>query len=91
MAQLRQDYDKFQAADAEIADIITYQAGDVVITYQQEIDRHIFAITDELISSARVLETALLQQLEAVIRQAPGLLNGDLNTFIFINHLYLLL
>ena len=77
-----------QAADAEIADIIAYQAGDVVIAHQQEVDRHVLAVADQLVAATRIFQAALLQQFQAVLGQAPRFLDSDLDTCLWFSHVH---
>ena len=59
-----------QAGNAEIANIIADQPWDVVVAHQQQIHRHVFAITKQLVFTLRELQATAGQQIERVIRQA---------------------
>ena len=56
------DTGKPEADDAEIADVVSNQAGNVVVANEQQVDRHVFAIADELVLALGQLQAASFQQ-----------------------------
>ena len=77
--------DDVQADDAEVADVLLHQVGNVVVAHEQHVERHVLAVAHELILAAAVLEAAADQQVERVVREPPGLLQGDLETGGFVH------
>ena len=54
------------------------QAGEpVVIPNQEQVDRHVFAIADELVLALGQLQSAAFQQVDRVFGQATGLLHRN--------------
>ena len=70
-------FDDVQPDDAEIADVLLHQVGNVVVAHEQHIERHVLAVAHQLILAAAVLEAAADQQVERVVGQSPGLLQRD--------------
>ncbi len=83
-------FDDVQAGDAQIADVVAHQARDVVVAYQQNVHRHVFAKGDQLVGAPRVLEAAALQQIQRLFGQSAGFLDGDLDSCWFVGHNILL-
>jgi hypothetical protein len=54
-----------------------HQIGNVVITHKQQIERHVFAVTHELVFAAAVLQAAARQQIERVVGESAGFLHGN--------------
>ena len=61
--------------DAELANILLDQIRNVVIAHEQDVERHVLAVADELVLAAAVLEPALRHQVERVVGEASGLLD----------------
>ena len=71
-------FDHVQSDDAQIADVLLHQIRDVVVAHEQHVERHVLAVAHQLIFAAAVLQPAANQQIERVVSQSPGLLQGDL-------------
>ncbi len=71
--------DDVEADDAEVADVFLHEARDVVVAHEQHVDRHVLAVADQLVLAAGVAEPAAHEQLEGVVREPAGLLDGDLD------------
>ena len=69
--------DDVQADEAEVADVLLHEVGDVVVAHEQHVERHVLAVAHQLVLAAAVLEAAADQQVERVIGQPAGLLDGD--------------
>ena len=78
-------FDDVQADDAEIADVLLHQVGNVVIAHEQHVERHVLAVAHQLIFAAAVLEAAADQQVERVVGQAPGFLQCDFEARGFVH------
>ena len=70
-------FDDVQPDDAEVADILLHQVGDVVVAHEQHVERHVLAVAHQLVLAAAVLEAATREQVERVIGEAAGLLDRD--------------
>ena len=62
----------------EIADVLLHEVGNVVVAHEQHVERHVLAVAHQLVLAAAVLQAAAHQQVERVVGEAPGLLQGDL-------------
>ncbi len=72
--------DDVEADDAQVADVFLHEARNVVVANQQHVDRHVFAVADQLVLAARIAQAAANEQLERVVGQPAGLLHGDLDS-----------
>ena len=63
------------ADDAQFADPIEQQSGNVVIPHQQEVDRKVLAIPEKLVLALRKPETAVLEYCLRSLGQAARFLN----------------
>jgi hypothetical protein len=50
-----------ESDDAEIADVVSDKAGDIIVADEQQIDRHVFPETEELIPALGELDAATLE------------------------------
>ena len=72
----------------EIADVLLHQIGNVVVADEQHIQRHVLAVTHQLILAARQLQAAAGQHVERRIGEPPGFLYGQFQShFIHGGHL----
>ena len=75
---------EYVAADeAQVADVLLHQIGDVVVAHEQDVERHVLAEAHQLIAAARELEAAAFEQLERRIGETSRFLHGELETLIF--------
>ena len=56
------------------------EVRDVVVAHEQHVERHVLAVAHQLVLAAAVLEPAAHQQVQGVLGQPAGLLDGDLET-----------
>ena len=54
-----------QADDAEVADVVADEARNIVVADKQQVDRHVFAETEQLILALDELQSATLEQVAA--------------------------
>jgi hypothetical protein len=78
-------FDDVETDDAEVADILLHQVRDVVVAHEQHVERHVLAVAHELVAAAAVLEPAAHQQIERIVGEAAGLLDGKLESLLLIH------
>ena len=69
--------DDVEADEAEVADVLLHQVRDVVVAHEQHVERHVLAVAHQLVLAAAVLQAAAGQQVERVVGEPAGLLDGD--------------
>ena len=75
-----------QARDAQIAYILADESGNIVVTHQQQIHRHVFAITKQLVLALREFQAATSQQIERVIGKTAGFLQCNFDALLGCVH-----
>ena len=56
--------DDVQTDDAKIANVLLHEVRDVVVAYEQHVERHVLAVAHQLILATAVLEAAPHEQVE---------------------------
>jgi hypothetical protein len=74
--------DHIQAHDAEVADVIGNESGNVVVAHEQQVDRHVLTETEQLVLALGELEAAALEKVQRVFGQAPRLLHRNLDALL---------
>ena len=82
--------DDVQARDAQVADVVANQAGNVIVANQQHVHGHVLAISDELVRALRVLEAAALEEIQGLLGEPSRLLDSHLDPGRFVDHVSLL-
>jgi hypothetical protein len=77
--------DDIEPYETEVADILLDEIGNVVVTDEQQIERHVLAETDELIFAPRELQPATHQQVGGEVREASGLLDRELKPTLLVH------
>jgi hypothetical protein len=77
------------ADDAELADAVADEGGDVVVADEHEIDREVLDPGREVIAAAGDAQPGIAEQAAAVVREAAGLLDGDVQTAVVTHRLFL--
>ena len=72
------EVDHVESDQAEIAHVLLHQVGDVIVAHEQHVERHVLAVTHELILAPAEFQTAAGKQIERVVGQPAALLNRDL-------------
>jgi hypothetical protein len=79
-------FDDVETDDAQIAHVLLHQVGNVIVPHEQQVEWHVLAVTHQLVLAAAVLQAAADHQVERVVGEAPGLLQGDFETGSFVHH-----
>jgi hypothetical protein len=70
------------ADEAQVADVLLHQVRDVVVADEQHVERHVLAVTHQLVLAAVELESAAVQQVERLVGQPARFLHGDAQPFL---------
>jgi hypothetical protein len=79
-------FDHVETDDAEIANVLLHQVRNVVIAHEQQVERHVLAVAHQLVLAAAVLQPAADHQVQRVVGEAPGLLQGHFEARSFVHH-----
>ena len=71
-----------QPDDAEVADVLADEPGNIVVADQQQVDRHVFAVQEQLVLALGQFQAAALEQVDRVICQAPCFLHRNLDALL---------
>jgi hypothetical protein len=82
--------DDVEAGNAEVANVVANQAGNVVVPDEQDVHGHVLAKGDQLVRALRVLESAALEKVQGLLREPSGLLDCHLDPGRFVGHVSLL-
>ena len=74
--------DNVEPDDTEVADVVADEARDIVIPNQQQVDRHVLAVADQLVLAAGQFEATAFQQVDRMFGQATGFLHRDLDALL---------
>jgi hypothetical protein len=72
------------ADEPEVADVLLHQVRDVVVAYEQHVERHVLAEAHELVTAAREFQAAALEQVERRVGEAARFLHGELEALVFV-------
>jgi hypothetical protein len=78
-------FEHVQTHQAQVADVFLHQVRDVVVAHEQHVERHVLAKAHELVLAARELQPAARQQVERMVGEAPGFLDGQLQAGFFVD------
>ncbi len=71
--------------EAEVADVLLDEVGNVVVPHEQHVERHVLAVAHELVLAAAELQTAAVEQVEGFVGEASRFLHGDAQALLAIH------
>ena len=63
-------FDNVESGDAEVADVLAHETGNIVVAHEQEIDGHVLAVAEQLVLALADLEAASFEQLHRLLGEA---------------------